>query len=298
MIMRSRERLLLLFPMLLLLVFGILGPALFGLMATFTSYSPFRMGWSFVGLDNYRAVLRDPEYLTAVRNVLVFTALMVPLALALGTGLAAVVRTRRRRVLLRSVLLIPWLVSPVANGVMWHFLLSTPVGIGGFVTGWLGMQEGASPLSSPALALLTLVLVEVWRTAPLVAFLVLPLMASIPAEPWEEATMVGASRPWQARNIVLPRLRTLLVALAMLLTGLGLGTFDSIVLLTGGGPGSATMTPALKSYIYAFKVQSWPLGAASGWLIAIAVLIVGAAYVRFATSRTGTRTGADDGAAR
>ncbi len=71
----------------------------------------------------------------------------------------------------------------------------------------------------------------------------------------------------------------------MLLVGLSLGTFDTVLILTGGGPGTATMTPALYSYGRAFGTNDWPAGAASGWLIAAGVLAVGLVYLRLARTR-------------
>ena len=68
----------------------------------------------------------------------------------------------------------------------------------------------------------------------------------------------------------------------------GYGTFDTILVLTGGGPGTATLTPALYSYARAFQTNDWPVGAASGWLIALGVIAVGAVYLRLARERQST----------
>jgi multiple sugar transport system permease protein len=280
--LRRRDLLLLCGPFALLLSAGLLIPALLGLAATFTSWSPFGTGPALVGLQNYQRVLADREFGRAVRNVAVFTLLAVPAALILGLGLAALIRNRRHRVAWRVALLVPWLVSPVANGVMWHFLLTSSQGIGGYVLGWLGIPEGPSPLSDGTSALLALVAIEVWRTAPLVAFLALPGLLAIPAERWEDARLHGAPVTWVARHVVIASLAPLLLAITMLLTGLALGTFDPVVVLTGGGPGTATVTPALQSWNYAFRSQSWPMGAASGWLIALAVLLLGLVYLGLA----------------
>jgi len=82
--------------------------------------------------------------------------------------------------------------------------------------------------------------------------------------------------------VALPTLRPLLLAVTMLLVGLSLGTFDTVLILTGGGPGTASLTPALYSYNQAFIINNWPTGAASAWLIAAAVLCVGLLYMKLA----------------
>src|SRR2546426_11990444 len=119
-----RDRLFLFAPLAVLLT-GWLGlPALLGLFATFSTYSPFATSIHFAGLSNYLSVIEDRQFGAAVRNITIFTVVAVPLELAIGFGVAELLRRPiRGRGLLRLLLLLPWLVSPIANGVMWHFFL-------------------------------------------------------------------------------------------------------------------------------------------------------------------------------
>jgi len=276
-------------PLALLLGAWLVLPAVLGLFATFTTYSPFTTTVRFSGLANYAAVVQDPQFGAAIRNVAVFTAVAVPLELAVGFGIAYLLRRPTRgRELCRVLLVMPWLVSPIAGGVMWHFLFGGATGILDFVFGWLGLPEVASPAGDLRLALPTAIAVEVWRVAPFVTFLLLPGLASIPNERWEEAKLAGASWTQQILHVAIPELRTLLLTVAMLLIGLSFGAFDTILVLTGGGPGTATLTPALFSYGRAFQTNDWPVGAASGWLIAVGVVAVGAVYLRLARGRPAT----------
>ena len=280
-----RQRLLLFAPLTLVLGLGLVGPAVLGLLGTFTTYAPGQTAIRLAGFNNYAAVLRDHVFAASIRNIAVFTLAAVPLELVIGFGLAYVLRRPMRgRGLWRLLLLIPWLVSPIASGVMWHFLFASGQGIFDFVSASLGLREGPSPLSQHGLALLTTVLVEVWRVAPLVAFLLLPGLVAIPVENWEHATIEGASWLAKIRHVVLPAIRPLALAVTMLLVGLALGTFDAVLILTGGGPGTETVTPALYSYAAAFQVNNWPVGSASAWLIAGAVLVIGSLYLWLARS--------------
>lgn len=276
-----RDRLVLFAPLAVLLSGWLVLPALLGLLATFSTYSPFSTSIHFAGLGNYVAVIRDPQFGVAIRNITLFTVSAVPLELVIGFGLAYLLRRPiRGRGLWRLLLLLPWLVSPIANGVMWHFLLIGANGILDFASGWLGQSSVASPIGDARLALPTIVAIEVWREAPFVAFLLLPGLLSVPKELWEHATLDGASWIRQVYVVALPSLRPLLLAITMLLVGLSLGTLDVVLILTGGGPGSATVTPAFYSYDQAFAVNNWPAGAASAWLIAAAVFGVGLVYIR------------------
>lgn len=282
----GRDRLVLFAPLALLLAGWLIIPAVLGLVATLTTYSPFTTSVRFSGLANYAAVVGDPLFAAAARNVAVFTLVAVPLELVIGFGVAYLLRRSfRGRAAWRILLLLPWLVSPIASGVMWHFLFGGATGILDFALGWLGRPEQPSPLGDVRLALAAVIAVEVWRMAPFVTFLLLPSLASIPSERWEEATLSGASWLGRVRHVAVPAVRPLLLTITMLLVGLSLGTFDSVLILTGGGPGTATVTPALYSYNRAFGVNDWPVGATSGWFIAAAVLGVGLIYLRLARTR-------------
>jgi len=276
-----RDRLLLFAPLAILLGGWLVIPALVGLGATLTTYSPLTTAVAFAGWRNYTDVLHDPQFGEAVRNVAIFTLVAVPLELGLGFGIAYLLRRPfRGRSWWRGLLLLPWLVSPIASGVMWHYLFSGATGILNFVLGWLGQPEAASPIGDVRLALASTIAIEVWRMAPFVTFLLLPGLVAIPEERWEQATLAGTSWFQRIANVALPEVAPLMLTVGMLLTGLSLGAFDTILILTGGGPGTATLTPALYSYDRAFVTNDWPSGAASAWLIAAGVAAVGAAYVR------------------
>ena len=276
-----RDRLILFAPLALLLGGWLVVPAVIGLGATLTTYSPFGASVAFAGLSNYREVLTDPQFLVAARNVIVLTALAVPLELAIGFSVAYLLRCPIwGRSWWRALLLVPWLVSPIASGVMWHFLFSTTSGIPTFVAAWLGWPDISSPAGDLRLAMPATIAIEVWRVAPFVTFLLLPGLAAIPEERWEEATLAGASLLDRIFRVALPEMLPLLLTVGMLLIGLSLGAFDTILILTGGGPGTATLTAALYSYDRAFLTNDWPLGAASAWLVAGGVLAVGLVYIQ------------------
>jgi len=283
-----RDQLLLFAPLAILIGGWLVIPALVGLSATLTTYSPLTTAVAFAGWQNYSDVLHDPQFGEAVRNVAVFTLVAVPLELGLGFAIAYLLRRPiRGRSWWRGLLLLPWLVSPIAAGVMWHYLFSGATGIVNFILGWLGLPEAASPIGDVRLALAATIAIEVWRMAPFVTFLLLPGLVAIPEERWEQATLAGASWFRRIVNVALPEVAPLMLSVGMLLTGLSLGAFDTILILTGGGPGTATLTPALYSYDRAFVTNDWPSGATSAWLIAAGVAVVGAAYIRLSGRRSG-----------
>ena len=275
-----RWTLLLLGPLALLLSVFTLWPAAFGLAYSFTNYAPLQnTPVRLVGLENYARMLAQPQLLTALGNVGLLSLLSVAFEMGLGLTLAYALRQPfRGRELVRALLLVPWLVSPVANGVMWHALYNTGSGLLNFWPALLGLPRPTDPLGGGT-ALLAVALAEIWRKTPLVTFLILPGVLAIPRAQWEEAALEGVNLWGRFRHILLPHLRPLLLTVGFLLTADALATGESLLILTGGGPGSATVTLGLFSYQQAVQSYNWALGSTSGWLVAALVGLVALGYL-------------------
>ncbi len=273
------QSLLLLVPLAALLLPFLFWPAVFGFASSFTDYAPAQGHLHFVGLQNYAAVMGNDQFTLAFRNILIFILVAVPVELAVGLAVAYALRDPfRGRGLVRIVLLIPWLLSPIAVGVMWHFLYGKG-GMLAYATAWLRMPPVPSPLGLPQWALAAVILTDIWRKAPLASFLLLPGVLAIPLDRWEHALLDGVPLASRIRHVLLPSLRPLLFTVALLLLGDTISTFDSVLVLTGGGPGSKTLTPALYSFQQAFRAYNWPFGVASAWVVVAAVVPVGLSYL-------------------
>jgi multiple sugar transport system permease protein len=267
-------------PLALLVVPFVLWPAAFGFAASFTSYSPFQAQPRFVGLANYLYLLKDAHFSGSFRTAGIFSLVTVPAELLIGMAIALVLRKPfRGRSTLRFLLLLPWLTSAVANGVMWHFLLSGEGGLPGFFSSLLGLPAPPSPLGLPGQALPAAMFAEIWRNAPLAGFLFLPALLEIPPALWDSALLEGASASRQILVIAIPGLRPLLLVVGMLLLGSALGSFDTLLMLTGGGPGTSTLMPALYSFGMAYQANNWVAGSTSAWCIGLVAAIFGTGYM-------------------
>ncbi len=275
-----RQQWLFLAPFFLLVVPFMIWPSVFGLFSSLTNYVPFqKITPHFVGFFNYSRILSDRDFRAALSNILVFTLFTVSIELLLGVLIAYRLRKAfRGRSVIRFILLIPWLISPVANGVMWRFLLSRGNGIPYYGAEMLGLS--AFPvLLGQGLALPTMIAVDIWRKMPLVMFLVFPGLQFIAPAYWDLADLEGMGLGVRLRHIVFPQVRLLLLTIMLLLIGDSLATAESIMIVTGGGPGSETMTPGLYSYTHAVNIHDWIGATTSAWMIAALVLIVGIIYL-------------------
>lgn len=231
-------------------------------------------GGSFIGLENYRREILSPDFWGALRTtVLVMTigmVLQLPVALALASFLRWNLRGSR---IYRSVLLLPMLLTPVAVGLMWRFMLNTDLG----VINWLLTEVGLSRvkwLGDPFAALLAVVLVDSWQAIPFLMLLLLAGLSGLSGEPEAAAAVDGASGPQVFRFVTLPMLRPVLLVALMLRLIDGIKLFDTIFIVTGGGPGTATQTLSLLDYRVGFTFLATGRGAAIGVVLAFLTLPV------------------------
>lgn len=199
----------------------------------------------FVGLGNFRFMWSDQRFHAALLHTLAFTVIAVALELALALPLALLLHRRGARGALLAALLVPWAVPTVVSARLWGWLLNPDHGA------LIRLIPGAGPdlFADPTLALLAAIVVDVWKTTPFVALILLAGLQTIPDDLYRAAAVDGASR-WQTfRTVTLPLLRPAL-AVALLLRALdAFRVFDAIWVLTAGGPANGTETLS----IYAFK---------------------------------------------
>ncbi len=221
----------------------------------------FRQGVPFVGLDNYIELFTNPDFLASLRITFTFVFTAISIELLLGMGLALLLNHELKgRGLMRSLILLPMMLTNVVIGLTWRLLLNYEYGLVNYYLSQLGLER-VEWLSKPSVAMSSVVLVDVWNTTSFVALLLLAGLQALPEEPFEAARIDGATA-WQSfRYLTLPLLRqTILVVLLWRLIDT-FRIFDVIYLLTAGGPARATETVSI--YIYRYGFQSFNLGYAS-----------------------------------
>ncbi|MBR0649699.1 sugar ABC transporter permease [Roseomonas terrae] len=253
----------------------VLGTIIFPWVFTvYMSMHDFKLGGAreWVGSANYVKLVSDERFLLSIMRTLYFTGLSVVIPMVLGL-LAALAFARKfpLRGLARTIFILPMMATPVAVALVWTMMFHPQLG----VLNWLLQQVGLPPsmwVYSPETVIPTLVMVEVWHWTPLVMLILLGGLASLPIDPYEAAKIDGAT-PWQAFwHITLPLLAPFLVVALIIRTIDALKAFDTIYVITQGGPGTASETINIFLYLQAFAYYN--LGYASAVVVVFFAIII------------------------
>lgn len=235
-----------------------------------------------VGLQNYTTELTSPDFWAAVGRSLSFTVLSTVLELLLGVGLALLMnQPLRLRWLLRSLVILPWALPTIVNALMWRWIDHAEYGALNALLFQSGLIDAYQQwLSNPDTAMWMVILADVWKMTPLVAILVLAALQGISRDQVEAAQVDGAGIVTTFRYVVLPLLTPTLLIILVLRTMEAFKVFDIIWIMTNGGPANATQSIAIYAYQTAYRSYDFGRGAAIGYLIALAIMILAAIYIR------------------
>lgn len=248
---------------------------------------------AFVGLDNFVTLFGDDVFWIAAVNTLIWTAVGTVITMLLGLFLGLVLNVEFKLTwLVRSLMLLPWILPDVVVATEWKWMLNTEMGIANQMlvnVGIIGRISDIQWLSGTDLALLTTILIQVWRLAPLVGLLVLATLQGIPREHYEAAEVDGASSANKLIHITLPNL--LYVAIfGTLLTMIWLfNSFGIVFITTEGGPIHATEIFATLIYKICFQNYKLSVGAALGTINFAVLFVISVSYLLLIRRRWGLR---------
>ncbi len=238
----------------------------------------------FTGLGNFARLLQDEVFWLSLRHTVVFVAVSVVLEVVIALAIALVISEERVWVsrVTRFLILIPWAVPPVVNGLLWSFIYNAQYGYLNRTLYNLGLIESyVNWLGNPRLALAAVILAYVWRTTPFNILLYHAALQGMPRELYEAAEVDGSSAWQRFRSITLPLLRPIITVTLILRTTFGFMVFDEILAITQGGPGNDTWVAAWYTYRVSFQPPfNVGLGAASAYVLALIIGLIAVGYVR------------------
>lgn len=237
--------------------------------------------WKIVGLENFREVLSDPNFLKIVTNTLIFVFIVTFLGLILGFVAAAVFNDGKRTSdFLLAFMVFIWALPPIVNGSVWKFLLG---GDGLINVLMQKMKLISSPipfLFDPKIALYSVALVNCWAVIPFNALILRAAFKNVTKDILEASEIDGVSKFQQIRYIYFPWARPTLLVLTILTVVYGFRSFDFIYVMTYGGPGVATNTLPFMGYIKAFVQFKFSYGASVALLSALFTSFLAFIYSR------------------
>lgn len=268
------------------LMFAILYlPSLYGFFYSLFDVQ-FMLPTNFVGLDNYRHLIGDPEVLHVVWISIVFTTCALIVTLVVALALASWINSLSGwfAITLQICVIIPWVVSHVVQALLFRWVYVTEIGLGIHFLETIGFGR-VNPLADSTTAMALLIAFATWRALGFSVIILLAGLKSIPKDYFEAAAVDGAS-PWQSfRFVTIPQLKTPLLVTSVILTLSNLNNVETPLIVTGGGPAGATNILPLDVYTRAFASFDYntAIAMAIGMFLANIVLVV--AYVRLAKWR-------------
>jgi len=235
-------------------------------------------GEPFVGLDNYKRVVSSNYFQDTLRNSLVFTFLAAPLVVIIGTLIALFLQRRFfGSQVVRSIVLLPWVLPGAISAVLWIWVFHPSFGVLNGLLRDLNLIDSSIPwLTSPRLALISVVVAHVWTQIPFAVVLIMAALSGINSETLEAAAIDCRSAFKRFRYIIFPEIRAMIVVLVVYNALTAFTTYDLVYAMTGGGPGTATTLLSFQIWRESFSMYDFGSGSAVAFIVVAisAVLIV------------------------
>jgi multiple sugar transport system permease protein len=236
---------------------------------------------NWVGLHNFTELASNTQFLHALRFSAIFTVFSAFGAYVVGLGFAlAVNRLNRGRWIARLGLLLPWVVPPVVSIIAWHWMLADNEAIANKALGFFGIGP-ITFLASPFWASVTVIVLRIWRSFPFIFITLLAARMAVPEELYEAAELDGANAWTTFRKITMPQLSRVSIVAVLLVAIWSFNDFETIYLLTKGGPANATYNVVVLSYYEAFFGSNLGLAAAMAVVGLVLLLALSAVLLRF-----------------
>lgn len=266
---------LLLFPS-LALIFGLtIYPLFYSLWISLHRYSLLSPSTPFIGLGNYLKMTEQPLFWESVGVTVYFAVVSLAIQVPLGIAVAMLLNERFHGCgLLRSVMLIPWVIPTIVNAIAWQWIFNANHGALNGLLNQLGFIDNyVIWLADARRALNLIILADTWKVLPFYVLMFLAGLQSIPNDLYEAAIIDGAGAWQRFLNVTLPGLKSVLLVVLVLRTVQVFKVFDIIYLLTRGGPSGGTTVISFFTYQQTFQVLNFGTGAAVGVAIGLSTML-------------------------
>jgi glucose/mannose transport system permease protein len=230
---------------------------------------------TWVGFDNYVRLFKHPNWLTSLKNLAIFASLYIVVCSVLGLGLAILLDQKiRGEGMLRPIYLYPMALSFIVTGVAWKWFLDPGIGLEHVVHDWGWESFSFRWIKDGKMAIYTIVIAAVWQSSGFVMAMFLAGLRGVDNEIIKAAQIDGASTFTIYRRIIIPLMRPVFLSAFVVLAHLAIKSYDLVVAMTDGGPGTATWTPALFMQKFTFGRNEMGMGAASAIIMMMMIFSI------------------------
>jgi glucose/mannose transport system permease protein len=231
--------------------------------------------WEWAGIERYVDLFDNERWWTSAANLAIFGTLFIVLSMVIGLLIAILLDQKiRGEGFLRAIYLYPMALSFIVSGTAWKWILNPGLGLEKLVQSWGFPNFTFDWLVNPDMAIYTVVIAGVWQSAGFAMALFLAGLRGVDSEIIKAAQVDGASTPTIYRRIIIPTLRPVFFSVTLILAHIAIKSFDLVMALTGGGPGTATDVPAIFMYQFSFSRGQLGLGAASAVMMLMTVIAI------------------------
>lgn len=279
----------LLFPAGLVLLTIRLWPMLQGIGLSFTNRRLLNdRPMSFIGLENYMRLFTDKAYWSSASFTIIYTLGTVVLSYLIGMVVALLMNMHiKGRGIFRTFLMIPWVIPAVVAAYIWRYALNDQVGIINLLLQTLGLaSKPIAFLSTPWAARLSVIVVNAWKNYPFMALVLLAGLQNVSEDIKEAARIDGANIRQVFRHVTWPQLRGVTAMCTTLMFIWTFNSFDSVFLLTSGGPNEATYVLSIHAYYAAFSRMTMGYASSMATLMLVFMLIVTTIYIKLLKSNS------------
>jgi len=257
-------------------------PLVYSLYTSFTGYRPTQptKEQGYVGLENFARALTDGQFGAALQLTLIFTAVSVVMSLCLGLALAILFNKRLPGFpFIRSLLMLPMLITPISVGITWRIMMMPDYGVLNYLLRLIGLDPWRWT-GSTSTALASVLLVDVWQWTPFMFIILLAGLRALPKSPFEAAAIDGAGPIRTFWLVTVPMLKPVIVIAVLLRMIDAFRTYDTIQIVTRGGPNLATDVVSVYLQRLNFRFFDLGYGSAVSWLVLLAILALVLVFVK------------------
>lgn len=276
-----------LLPLVALLVVFTVYPLIYNIWLSFHEFVPKQRVLKYVGMANWIQLVNDGRFWGALGVTFLYFFIALTVEIILGMSVAMLLDAELPGfAALRAILSMTLVIPPAIAGMMFLLMEDSQFGVLSYFLGQLGLLDKSTPiLGTSSLALLGVLVAEIWQWTPFMVLIFMAGLRSLPAEPYEAASIDGASSFQMFRRLTLPMMSRV-IAVAVLLRGIDLfRVFDYVFVMTSGGPGTSTYTASLYAWQQTFSFLKWGYGATLSLTSLVIVMVMANLFIRVAKVR-------------